>query len=164
MHNTVEDLRILDFFRVCHRKLRVIQPIACFWSPPEPGELLLCCDGASRGNPGVAGAGVIARNVDCDVLGATSVGLGITTNFLAEFYGIIVGLEWTRKWNIGRILIRSDSSSVIKALQSGDIPWFAMQHCLEVRDMYDSVRFMHTFSEANFSADILAKRGLFATR
>lgn len=70
MHNTVEDLKVLNYLRVAHRKTKVITPVECFWLPPDRDELLLCCDGASRGNPGVAGAGAVARDADCRVLGA----------------------------------------------------------------------------------------------
>ncbi|XP_026433536.1 uncharacterized protein LOC113330957 [Papaver somniferum] len=108
MFNTVADLRILDFFRVKHRKVKISDPKECYWTPPNNNELLLCTDGASRGNPGVAGAGVVARNASSEVVGAMCIGLGIATNYMAELYGII---------------------------------------------------FEHTFREANFAADGMAKRG-----
>ncbi|XP_026400458.1 uncharacterized protein LOC113296366 [Papaver somniferum] len=59
MHNTTTDLDLLNFFRVMHRKVKQVQPIECFWSPPNRDEILLCCDGAAKGNPGIAGAGVV---------------------------------------------------------------------------------------------------------
>ncbi|XP_026428609.1 uncharacterized protein LOC113324502 [Papaver somniferum] len=75
MFNKVEDLEILNFFRVkCHR-VKMLEPVECFWQPPMHNQLLLCCDGASRGNPGVAGAGVVERNSACEVVGAMCVGL-----------------------------------------------------------------------------------------
>ncbi|XP_026445202.1 uncharacterized protein LOC113345739 [Papaver somniferum] len=77
MHNTVEDVCVLDFFRVRHRKIKHAEPIDCFWSPLDSNELLICCDGASQGNPGSAGAGVIARDANCGVVGAMSIGLGL---------------------------------------------------------------------------------------
>ncbi|XP_026383956.1 uncharacterized protein LOC113279476 [Papaver somniferum] len=159
MYNSVEDVRILNLFRVAHRKVKHVEPITCYWKPPESNELLLCCDGAACGNPGVAGAGVVEKDADCNMLGAMSIGLGITTNYLEEMYGIIVGLEWARQWGFQRILIRSDSTSVIKAFEENSIPWFAQQRWLDVRHSYVSVRFTHTFCEANFSADQMAKKG-----
>lgn len=48
MHNTVEDVRVLNFFRVRHRKVKHVEPLPCFWSPPDINELLLCCDGVER--------------------------------------------------------------------------------------------------------------------
>lgn len=93
MRNSVEELLILDYFKVRHRQVRDFQPVECSWSPPNENEFLLCCDGAARGNPGVAGAGVVARDFTCGIVGAMSIGLGITTNYLVELYGVIVGLE-----------------------------------------------------------------------
>lgn len=87
MHNNVKELSILNFFRVIHRKIKQIEPVECFWVPPEVDELMLCCDGASRDNPGVAGGGVVVRDTSYNVIGAMSIGLGTSTNYLAEFCG-----------------------------------------------------------------------------
>ncbi|XP_026420116.1 uncharacterized protein LOC113316107 [Papaver somniferum] len=90
---SVEDMVLLDYFRVFHRSVRHQQPIEVLWKPPDLNEILICCDGAARGNPGIAGAGVVARDSSCAVLGALSIGLGVTTNYLAELYAIIIGME-----------------------------------------------------------------------
>ncbi|XP_026443172.1 uncharacterized protein LOC113343065 [Papaver somniferum] len=84
MRNSVEDMVLLDYFRVVHRSVRHQQPIEVLWKPPDLNEILICCDGAARGNPGIVGAGVVARDSSCAVLGALSIGLGVTTNYLAE--------------------------------------------------------------------------------
>ncbi|XP_026443242.1 uncharacterized protein LOC113343173 [Papaver somniferum] len=159
MYNTVAELRILDFFRVKHRKVKISDPKECYWTPPNNNELMLCTDGASRGNPGVAGAGVVARNASLEVVGAMCIGLGIATNYMAELYGIIVCLEWAIQWGYDRLLIRSDSSSVLKALEEDNVPWFATQRWLNAKGLYGAIRFVHTFREANFAADGMAKRG-----
>ncbi|XP_026396047.1 uncharacterized protein LOC113290678 [Papaver somniferum] len=122
-------------------------------------ELSMCCDGVARGNPGVVGAGVVARDHGANVVGSMSVGLGITTNYLVEILGILFGLEWARQWGYLKICIRSDSMSVVKALSSSTIPWFVRQHWSEVSYSYEAIRFEHTYKEANFAADNMAKRG-----
>lgn len=160
MFNFVEELQILNFFKVHHRQVNHTVPVEVFWVPPERGEIMLCCDGATRGNgAGIAGAGVVVRDEECNVLGAMSIGLGITNSFLAELYGIIVGLEWAVKWGIRRVLIWSDSVSAIYALENMALPWFVIQRWEDVRQLYDSIRFKHTYRETNFAADIMAKRG-----
>ncbi|XP_026442652.1 uncharacterized protein LOC113342273 [Papaver somniferum] len=70
MKNCAEDIVILNYFCVHHRSVKWQQPVECFWHPPDANELQLCCDGAARGNPGIAGAGVVARDAHCSVLGA----------------------------------------------------------------------------------------------
>ncbi|XP_026378407.1 uncharacterized protein LOC113272825 [Papaver somniferum] len=159
MHNTTSDLEILNFFRVKHREVKQTMPVECFWIPPGRDELLLCCDGAAKENPGVAGAGVIARDHDCNFVGAMSIGLGRTTNFLAEIYVVIVGLEWARKWDFRRILIRSDSMGAIKAFSDSNIPWFARKRWRSIQQSYNSIRFVHTYREAKFVVDSMSKRG-----
>lgn len=119
-----------------------------------------CCDGASRGNPDRTGVGVVVRDSDANVLGAMSVGFGVRTNYLAELFCIIVALEWT-KFGIGDICIRTDSMGAVQAYNSDtlEIPWFLRQRWMVVRARYNKIRFVHTYREANFSADVMAKRG-----
>ncbi|XP_026442382.1 uncharacterized protein LOC113341884 [Papaver somniferum] len=85
-------------------------------------ELLLCFDGAAKGNPGMAGAGVVVRDHDCNFVCAMSIGLGRTNNFLADLYGVIVGLEWARKWVVRKVLARSDSVGAIMAFSNSNVP------------------------------------------
>lgn len=62
-------------------------------------------------------------------------------------------------WGWRRVLIRSDSSSVVEAFSRNSLPWFARVHWHTVCSKYDSVRFEHTYREANFYVDKMAKRG-----
>ncbi|XP_026459430.1 uncharacterized protein LOC113360098 [Papaver somniferum] len=89
MYNTQEDFRILNYFRVQHRSSKFSTPKAVSWLPPNPGEIMICCDGASRGNPGLAGAGVTFRDANFAVLRVLLVGLGFQTNYYAEVYAVI---------------------------------------------------------------------------
>ncbi|XP_026400450.1 uncharacterized protein LOC113296358 [Papaver somniferum] len=84
MRNCAEDVLLLDYFRVVHRSVRHQQSVEVFWQPPDDNELQIRCDGATRGNPDISGAGVVARDANCSVLGAISFGLGVTSNYLAE--------------------------------------------------------------------------------
>ncbi|XP_026399699.1 uncharacterized protein LOC113295582 [Papaver somniferum] len=68
--SATDDVVLLNYFRVQHRSVKWHYHVACFWLPPEANDLPICCDGAARGNPGVAGAGVVARDEYCSVLGA----------------------------------------------------------------------------------------------
>lgn len=60
--------------------MKEVTPIECLWIAPSADEVLVCCDGAAAGNPGVSGAGVVARNSDCECLCAAIFGLGVMTN------------------------------------------------------------------------------------
>ncbi|XP_026455602.1 uncharacterized protein LOC113356626 [Papaver somniferum] len=102
------------FLKSVLKRVKWQQPKEYFWHPRESNEILLYCDGAARGNPGRAGAGVVALDASCNVIGAMSIGLGITTNYLAELYGYYwFGMGY--KMGVRRICIRSDSSSMVEA-------------------------------------------------
>lgn len=60
MHDFLDDVGILNYFKVVHRRTNTIVPVEVNWYPPDPGESLMCCDGASVDNPGDARVGVIA--------------------------------------------------------------------------------------------------------
>ncbi|KAH0696703.1 hypothetical protein KY289_014185 [Solanum tuberosum] len=51
-------------------------------------------DGASKGNPGLAGAGAVLRAVDGSVVYWLREGLGFATNNVAEYRGVILGLKY----------------------------------------------------------------------
>ncbi|XP_026433067.1 uncharacterized protein LOC113330473 [Papaver somniferum] len=103
------------------------QPIKCFWNPPPRNVLLICCDEASRNNPGRAGAGVVARDANCNMVGAMSIGMVITNNFMEEVFGILVGLEWATQWGMQHILVRSDSISVVEVFTNSSVHWLIKQ-------------------------------------
>jgi ribonuclease HI len=56
--------------------------------------LVIEADGGSRGNPGPAGYGALVCDADSDeVLAERSEGIGVATNNVAEYQGLIAGLE-----------------------------------------------------------------------
>ncbi|GAA0245021.1 bifunctional RNase H/acid phosphatase [Cryptosporangium japonicum] len=72
-------------------------------------------DGGSRGNPGVAGYGAVVRDAGTGALLAErAAGLGVTTNNVAEYSGLIAGLEAARELGAERVDVRMDSKLVIE--------------------------------------------------
>ncbi len=58
------------------------------------GNLVVEADGGSRGNPGPAGYGAVVRDAGSgEVLAELQESLGTTTNNVAEYSGLIAGLE-----------------------------------------------------------------------
>lgn len=154
-----EDVNILNYFNVTRRSLKTTTSVECTWIPPDLDELMICCDGAAEDNPGNAGIGVVARNHDCDVLGAVSMGLGMKSNYWAEVMAVVYGMEWAKKWGYRNLKVRSDSTAAIQAFMSKNIPWQIRSRWLAICDHYDRVVYEQVFREVNFSADGLAKRG-----
>ena len=77
-------------------------------------------DGASRGNPGEAGAAAIAYDKSGDVLAKSYMKLGKATNNKAEYYGAILSLrlveELSYRYSINEIDICMDSLLVVSQL------------------------------------------------
>ena len=69
-------------------------------------------DGGSRGNPGPAAAAAVVSTPDGEVLDEASVLLGRTTNNVAEYRGLLLGLERARALGATEVEVRNDSELV----------------------------------------------------
>lgn len=74
-------------------------------------------DGGSRGNPGPSGYGTVVFSEDRSmVLAERSEYLGVATNNVAEYRGLIAGLEAARELEARRVDVRMDSKLVIEQM------------------------------------------------
>ncbi len=78
--------------------------------------LTLFADGGSRGNPGPAASGAVLTATDGSVVREIGTYLGVTTNNVAEWTGLLTGLEAALELGATEIVIRLDSELVIKQL------------------------------------------------
>lgn len=74
-------------------------------------------DGGSRGNPGPAGYGVRLEDDAGSVLAELSEPLGITTNNVAEYRGLIAALQWALEHGLSALHVRSDSELLVKQMR-----------------------------------------------
>ncbi len=125
----------------------------------------LWSDGAARGNPGPAGAGALLRGSDGKVLAELKRYLGETTNNVAEYEAVLMGLEHALELGVRRIEVRADSQLVIRQLageyrvkNAGLKPLFARARAL--LDRFDAARLTHVRREENSDADRLANAGI----
>jgi ribonuclease H / adenosylcobalamin/alpha-ribazole phosphatase len=83
-----------------------------------PGKLVVEADGGSRGNPGPAGYGAVIRDADSGtVLAERSESLGTTTNNVAEYSGLIAGLETAADLAPGAdVHVKMDSNLVVEQM------------------------------------------------
>ncbi|XP_026450792.1 uncharacterized protein LOC113350904 [Papaver somniferum] len=159
MNNTSYDLQILKHFGIGCRKVKTIKAIECSFSLPDLDKIF-CCDGASRGNPGCAGYGFIARDYASNFIAAESGGLGISTNFIAEIMGIICALEWAVQNSKEEVIINPDSTTAIRAFMRNNFPWYVWNRWKYICRKIKSIHFNHVYREVNFSADFFAKKGV----
>jgi probable phosphoglycerate mutase len=74
-------------------------------------------DGGSRGNPGPAGYGAVVRDaVTGEVLAERSAGLGTATNNVAEYSGLIAGLQAAIELGATAAEARMDSKLVVEQM------------------------------------------------
>ncbi|KAJ6981813.1 hypothetical protein NC653_025038 [Populus alba x Populus x berolinensis] len=78
---------------------------------------LLEFDGASKGNPGQAGAGAVLRTDDGSLICRLREGLGIATNNMAEYRAILLGMKYALQKGYTKIQVKGDSKLVCMQIQ-----------------------------------------------
>lgn len=109
------ELSLSDLRRVlleASRKMEAGSPAA--ETPSRPHRIYI--DGASKGNPGAAGTGVLIYQPDGELLCEFSCSLGVATNNVAEYSGLVLALEKALELGLKRIEILSDSELLIKQM------------------------------------------------
>jgi broad specificity phosphatase PhoE/ribonuclease HI len=73
-------------------------------------------DGGSRGNPGPAGYGAAVFADNGSLLAERAEGIGVTTNNVAEYQGLIAGLRAARDLGADEVTVRMDSKLVVEQM------------------------------------------------
>ena len=71
-------------------------------------------DGGARGNPGPAAAAAVISTPDGEVLDEAAVTLGTATNNVAEYRGLLLGLERARALGATEVDVVNDSQLVAR--------------------------------------------------
>jgi ribonuclease H / adenosylcobalamin/alpha-ribazole phosphatase len=123
-------------------------------------------DGGSRGNPGPAGYGAVVRDGDTgQVLREVAAGIGVASNNVAEYRGLIAGLQAALDVGANEVEVRMDSLLVVNQMsQVWKIKHEAMRRLASeaaalVR-RFRAVRFQHVRRELNKHADRLANEAM----
>ncbi len=85
-------------------------------TPVPKGRILIYTDGASRGNPGKAGIGVVICDGEHNVLDEIAEYIGEATNNVAEYRALIRGLERALEYHPLEVEIFCDSELVVKQM------------------------------------------------
>lgn len=104
----------------CTRELRTSckAALALLDAPIATGDetYIMEFDGASKGNPGPAGLGVVIYDPSGAVLQKLGKALPATTNNMAEYMALIAGLELAINIGIKHLSIKTDSELLVKQL------------------------------------------------
>ena len=122
-------------------------------------------DGGARGNPGPAGYGVRVEQADGSLIEEFSGSIGVATNNVAEYRGLLAALDWTKANGHTDLLVRSDSLLLVQQMRgaykvknAGLIPLHASAKDL-IREI-GRVRFEHVGRAHNAHADRLANTAM----
>jgi ribonuclease H / adenosylcobalamin/alpha-ribazole phosphatase len=77
----------------------------------------LFTDGGSRGNPGPAAYGFVIEAEDGQVLAAEGEAIGLATNNVAEYSGLVAGLDRAAELGVRELEVVSDSELLVKQMQ-----------------------------------------------
>ena len=126
-------------------------------------------DGGARGNPGPAGYGVHIVDDQGTVLSEQHGSLGVATNNIAEYHGLIAALQWAVEHDVKSLTVRGDSQLIVEQMRGnykvkneGLKPLY-LQARLLVMQIGD-VRFEHVRREQNKDADRLSNLGMDANQ
>jgi ribonuclease HI len=136
---------------------------------PHPGAglktLRVFTDGAARGNPGPAGAGVVIEDDQGMRLRGLCRYLGKATNNEAEYLALIDGLKAASEWKPDRLEVFLDSKLVVEQLKGS----YRVRKP-ELKPLYDEAKVLlggfddpvieHVERERNKGADALANQAI----
>lgn len=129
----------------------------------------LFADGGSRGNPGPAASGAVIFDESGAVLREVGTYLGVATNNVAEWTGLITGLEAALELGVEEIAVRLDSELVVKQISGvyrvkneGLIPLHAKAKVLLRK--FEAVDVQHVRRKLNAAADAVVNQVLDANR
>ena len=71
-------------------------------------------DGGARGNPGPAAAGAVISTPDGQVVAEAAEAIGVATNNVAEYHGLLLGLQKARDLGASEVEVVNDSELVAK--------------------------------------------------
>ena len=123
-------------------------------------------DGGSRGNPGPAGYGAVVRDADTgEVLAEVAAGIGVASNNVAEYRGLIAGLTAAADLDPESVEVRMDSLLVVQQMAG---QWKVKHPAMaalkaeadDVVRRLPRVRFTHIARELNGHADRLANQAM----
>tara|TARA_B100000902_G_scaffold73570_1_gene78672 strand:- start:189 stop:581 length:393 start_codon:yes stop_codon:yes gene_type:complete len=122
------------------------------------------CDGASRSNPGEASVGIsiLKNNEEIDTIKKR---IGIATNNVAEYLGLIEALQYCIEKNIMNVVIYLDSLLVVQQVnleykvKSKKLQEYYNQ-AIDLINQINKIQINHVRREFNKRADQLANQAL----
>jgi ribonuclease HI len=122
-------------------------------------------DGGARGNPGPAAYGYVLETDDGTVLAAEGKAIGVATNNVAEYSGLIAGLEKAVELAVPEVEVFSDSELMVKQMRGeyrvkNEALKTLFLEASRLARQLGKVRYSHVVREHNKLADQLVNEAL----
>jgi len=123
-------------------------------------------DGASRGNPGESGIGVILKDERGGTLRSVCGYLGKATNNVAEYSALLACLKLASEQPCKMLIVHSDSELMVKQLnglykvKDANLKRYVQRVRERLSQASFQVTIKHVMREENREADELANRGI----
>ena len=127
--------------------------------------LTIYSDGGSRGNPGPSAAGFVIVNDKQELVEQGGEYLGVTTNGIAEYHGVRLGLERALELGYKRLDFRVDSMMVVNqmngvyTIKNREL-WPIHERIRGLIRQFEMVKFSHVKREFNQLADGIVNKTL----
>jgi probable phosphoglycerate mutase len=125
----------------------------------------LYADGGARGNPGPAAYGYVLEAEDGTVLASEGRSIGVATNNVAEYRGLLAGLAKAVELSIAELDVRLDSELIVKQMRgeyrvrSESLRTLSVEAARLARQL-GQVDYRHVPRERNELADSLVNQAL----
>lgn len=133
--------------------------------PDHKATYSIYVDGASRGNPGLAGAGAVIKDPQGVVIKRLKKFLGSVTNNVAEYQALIMALEAADKLGMAHLRVFADSELMVKQInglyqvKSADLKPLYNKAASLIK-LFSSVKLSHVMREHNSLADAMANEAI----
>jgi probable phosphoglycerate mutase len=125
----------------------------------------LSTDGGARGNPGPAAFGYVLETEDGHVLAAHGEAIGVATNNVAEYRGLVAGMEKAAELGVDDLEVVSDSELLVKQMRGdyrvkNEVLRGLWEQASELENRFARVRYTAVRRAHNELADRLVNEAL----
>jgi ribonuclease HI len=125
----------------------------------------LLTDGGARGNPGPAAYAYVLEGPDGTVLASEGTAIGVATNNVAEYRGLVAGLVRAIELDVDELEVLSDSELLVKQMRGeykvkNEVLRLLWQEAGRLAVRLGTVEYRHVRREHNELADRLVNEAL----
>jgi ribonuclease HI len=145
--------------------IKLPQAISITKSQEARDNYVLFFDGCCKGNPGPGGAGAVIYNNGVEIWADCSFVGKMVTNNIAEYTGLLNGMNRAIKLGIKNLTINGDSQLAIKQMTgaykvNSENLIELYKTAKQLEKLFDTVSYNHVYRKDNKRADALSNDGL----